>query len=323
MAKEPDAGITTHPEVMRAVIKILKDIGCKIYVGDGPSVWCKQIENVEVVYERTGIRRVCEEESVELVTFDKRRWRKKFPLTTWLDDCDYLVSVPKFKTHDLTLLTGAIKNLFGLVCGTYKTELHKNYFTIEDFAAILVDIYEEARPALTVVDGIIAMEGDGPAASGILRQAGVLIAGSDGVAVDSVLALLMGLSPLDVPTTRSAARRGLGVADDAAIRILGEKLKDVTGEPFQLPVTSLKKKILPIFSGMAKKLVKHHPYAVHENCVRCVGCIQICPQKAISMRKNRIVFNYRRCISCFCCQETCPHGAIKVKKSLVAKMIGL
>lgn len=152
MAKEPAFGIDTHPEVVRAVVKILKDINCKIFIGDGPSVWGNQAENVDTVYERSGIKKVSEEEGVELVKFEHKRWRGKFPLTTWLDNCDYLVNIPKFKTHDLTLLTGAIKNLFGLVWGTYKTELHKNYFNLNDFAKILVDIYEEAKPALTVLD---------------------------------------------------------------------------------------------------------------------------------------------------------------------------
>ena len=125
MAKEPEFGIDTHPEVVRAVIRVLKDINCHIFVGDGPSVWGKEIENVEEVYRLSGITKVCQDEKVELVKFDKRRMREKFPLTIWLDDCDYLINLPKFKTDELTVLTGAIKNNFGLVSGTFKTELRK------------------------------------------------------------------------------------------------------------------------------------------------------------------------------------------------------
>ena len=123
MSKGPECGITTHPEVVRAVIHILKEINCKIIIGDGPSVWGQYIENVDEVYNITGIRQVCQDEGVELVNFNKRRMRDKFPLTATLDECDYLISLPKFKTHEFTLITGAIKNLFGLVSGTYKTEL--------------------------------------------------------------------------------------------------------------------------------------------------------------------------------------------------------
>jgi uncharacterized protein (DUF362 family)/Pyruvate/2-oxoacid:ferredoxin oxidoreductase delta subunit len=324
MAKEPEFGITTHPEVLRAVVRILKQINCKIFVGDGPSVWGNQIEDVDEVYERTGIKRVCQEEGLGLVKFDKRRMREdKFPLTTWLDDCEYLVSLPKFKTHDFTILTGAIKNLFGLVSGTYKTELHKKYFQKEDFARILVDIYQEARPALTVIDGIVAMEGDGPATSGKLRNCGLLLAGSDGVALDSVLAMMMGLLPEDILSTKEAAKRNLGISDIEYIEILGEKLEEAIRAPFQLPSTSFKSRIPRPIIEIAKKFIRFYPKVVQANCIRCQACVRACPKKVISLRANRIVIDYSGCISCFCCQETCPNSAIKVKKSILAKMVGL
>jgi uncharacterized protein (DUF362 family)/Pyruvate/2-oxoacid:ferredoxin oxidoreductase delta subunit len=323
MAKEPESGIDTHPEVVRAVIKILKEINCKIFVGDGPSVWGNQIQNVEEVYRRSGIKNVCEEEMVTLVKFDKNRWRGIFPLSTWLDNCDYLVNLPKFKTHDLTILTGAIKNLFGLVSGTYKTELHKHYFKAEDFSCVLVDIYEMARPALTIIDGIVAMEGEGPGTSGKLRNTGLLLASSDGVALDSILALIMGLEPQDILTTKEAVKRGLGIADINRIDILGEKLEAVIGEPFQLPAISLKTKIPRPIIELAKNLIRFYPKIEYNHCTLCGACIQICPQKVIRMQNKCVVIDYSGCISCFCCQEVCPSAAIKIKKSIVAKLIGL
>lgn len=323
MAKEPEAGITTHPEVVRAVIRILKEIGCEIFLGDGPSVWGNQIENVDEVYSRTGMTRISVEEDVKLVKFDSRRWRQKFPLTTWLDDCDHLVSLPKFKTHDLTLLTGAIKNLFGLISGTYKTELHKNYFEKEAFARILVDIFQETRPALTIVDAILAMEGDGPATSGQLRNLNLLLAGPDCVALDAVMALIMGVEPIDVLSTQEAAKRKLGTADINSIEILGQNLRDILGKPFLLPTTSIKKKIPKPIINIAKQLIKYYPCVEQDNCVACAACIQACPAKVMSMKNKRIVIDYSKCIACFCCQEACPAQAIKVKKSMLAKMIGL
>jgi len=323
MATEPKSGVDTHPEVVRAVLKLLKGINCSIYLGDGPSVWGSQAENVDEVYARSGIKRITEEEGVTLVKFNKRRWRGEFPLTTWLDDCDYLVSIPKFKTHDLTILTGAIKNLYGLVPGTYKTELHKKYFDKEDFSKILVDIYGETRPTLTIIDGIVAMEGDGPGTSGKLRNTGLILVSSDGVALDSVLALIMGLAPLDISTTKEAANRGLGLADINSIQILGERLEDIIEEPFQLPTTSLARKMPRTVIEIGKKLIRFYPKVNHNNCNRCGACIQACPNKVISMKNSRIIINYSGCISCFCCQEACPASAIKVKKSVFAKMIGL
>jgi uncharacterized protein (DUF362 family)/Pyruvate/2-oxoacid:ferredoxin oxidoreductase delta subunit len=323
MAKEPQFGVTTHPEVVRSAIRLLKEINCRVIVGDGPSVWGGYIENVDSVYRVTGIEKVCQEEGAQLVKFDKRRMRAKFPLTTWVDECDQILNLPKFKTHDFTLLTAGIKNLFGLVPGTFKTELHKNYFDREDFARILVDIYEEAKPALTIIDGIVAMEGDGPGTGGKLRSMGLVLAGQDCVALDSVLALIMGVRQFDVLSTKNAAMRGLGVADINSITIMGEKLENVAADKFILPTTSFSAHIPKPVLNLAKKLIKYYPCVERDNCLRCSACIQACPNKAITLKKRGITFDYKKCIACFCCQEVCPEAAIKIKRSLLAKIIRL
>ena len=323
MAKEPEFGITTHPEVVRAVVRILKEINCKMIIGDSPSAWGKQIENVDAVYEKTGIKQVAQEQGIEIVRFDKSRWRKNFPLTTWLDECDYFISIPKLKTHHVTVLTGAIKNLFGLVPGIYKMELHKRHCERDNFAKILVDIYEQAKPALTVVDGIVAMEGNGPATRGKLRNTGLLLAGSDCVALDSVLSLIMGLNPFDILTNKEAAQRRQGIADINSIQILGDRLQDVVGQPFKLPATSIKRNIPKPIINIAKKLILFYPKINLNNCNCCEACIQSCPEKIISIKNNRIVIDYSRCIHCFCCHEVCPNAAIGINRSLIAKLLRL
>ncbi len=323
MAKPPEAGITTHPEVVRAVIRLLKELDCQICVGDSPSVWGKYIENVDEVYSVSGIRQVCIEEGVDLVSFEKRRMRQDFPLASVLDECDHLISIPKFKTHELMLLTGAVKNLFGLVSGTFKTELHKRYFEPEEFAKTLVDIYQQTRPSLTIVDGILAMEGDGPATSGKLRTLGLLLAGSDAIAIDSVMADIMGLKPEDCFTTREAYRRGLGQADLSIIEIAGENYQDLKIKPFLLPASSKKRKLPKPLLNAISRFIRYYPFVLRSKCVKCSACVNICPHKCVSLKKQGIVFNYAKCIACFCCQEVCPAAAIKVKKSLLAKMIGL
>jgi uncharacterized protein (DUF362 family)/NAD-dependent dihydropyrimidine dehydrogenase PreA subunit len=331
MSKGPDSAITTHPEVVRSVIRLLKEINCLITVGDGPSVWGQYIENVDEVYEVTGIKKVCQEEAVRLVNFDKRRMRDKFPLTAQLDECDHLISLPKFKTHELTLITGAIKNLFGLVSGTYKTELHKNYFAPDEFAKILVDIYQEAKPDLTIIDGILAMEGDGPATSGIPRQLNLLLAGSDCVALDTVVARIMGITQQEVLTTKEASLRNLGEAELSKIKIEGEDLEKLNIRPFILPKSSVKLTSLPpIVNKLFKFLVRYYPYSLRLKCTRCGHCVKVCPKQCITFstancggKKSGIQINYNQCIACFCCQESCPEAAIGVRKSLLAKLIGL
>ncbi|MDD5129641.1 MAG: DUF362 domain-containing protein [Candidatus Omnitrophica bacterium] len=323
MSKAPECGITTHPEVVRAVIRILKEINCKVIVGDGPSVWGQYIENVDEVYAVTGIKKVCQDEDVRLVNFDKRRMRDKFPLTAVLDECDHLVSLPKFKTHELTLITGAIKNLFGLVSGTYKTELHKNYFAPSEFAKVLVDIYQEAKPDLTIIDGILAMEGDGPATSGIPRELGLLLCGADCVALDTVVAKIMGVKQ-EVLTTKEASLRNLGQAQLDKIKIEGEGISKLNIRPFILPKNSVKLTSLPpVITKIFKSLVRYYPYSLRLKCTRCGHCVKVCPKQCIRLKKSGIQINYRQCIACFCCQEACPAAAIGVKKSLLAKLIGL
>ncbi|KPK97293.1 MAG: hypothetical protein AMJ95_09765 [Omnitrophica WOR_2 bacterium SM23_72] len=323
MAVEPKKHVTTHPEVVRAVIKILKDLECEVVLGDGPSVWGSQIDNVGEVYNRTGMTKVCEEESVALIEFDKRRMRDKFPLAAVLDECDHVVNVPKFKTHGLTILTGAIKNLFGLVPGTFKTELHKKYFDKEVFSKMLVDIFQEVRPVLTVVDGIVAMEGQGPGTSGKLRNLNLLLAGADSVALDSVMARIMGVDPLDVPTTKEAVRRGLGVADIHSIEIQGCEWAHIAGRPFMLPSSSKRRKIPKPILNLAIKLIRYYPHVKQDLCTKCGACIEACPEKIIRIHNGRLTIDYSKCIACFCCQECCPASAITLRKSLLAKIVGL
>jgi uncharacterized protein (DUF362 family)/Pyruvate/2-oxoacid:ferredoxin oxidoreductase delta subunit len=323
MSKGPEYAITTHPQVVSSVIHILKEINCRIVVGDGPSVWGKNIENVDEVYMVTGIKKVALDEGVALVNFDKRRMRDKFPLTAWLDECDYLINLPKFKTHELTLITGAIKNLFGLVSGTYKTELHKNYFQAAEFVKILADIYQESRPALTIIDGILAMEGDGPGTSGKVRQLNLLLGGSDCVALDTVVARIMGIKHQEVLSTKEAALRGLGEGELSRIKIEGEDIDKLNIRPFILPQASKINNLPGAFKIILKWLIKYYPYSLRLKCTRCGNCVNICPKKCIQLDKIGIAFNYKQCIACFCCQEACPDAAIAVKKSLLAKLIGL
>ena len=187
---------------------------------------------------------------------------------------------------------------------------------------MLVDIYEEAKPALTVVDGIVAMEGEGPS-GGKLRDIGLLFASSDCVALDSVLATIMGLKPYDILTNKEAAQRRLGTTDINSIQILGEKLEDVIGEPIQLPPALLQRNIPRPIIKIAKKLIRFYPKVNHNNCNRCGVCIKACPEKIIGMKNGRIIISYSSCISCFCCQEACPNRAISIKRNLIANLLRL
>ncbi len=323
MAVPASSGIVTHPEVVRAVIRQLKKINCRVLLGDGPSVWGREDRNVERVYEATGMRLLAEQENVELVRFGKHRVRKGVPLSVLLDECDALVNVPKFKTHTLMFLSGGVKNLYGLVSGPYKTELHRRYFRPGQFAEVLADIYGSVKPALTVIDGIVAMEGDGPGTGGRLRSQGVLLAGRDCVALDSALAFMAGVKPESVLSNRAAARKGLGNCDLSAIEVMGEPLETARGAAFRPPSTSITASIPGFLLAPLKKLMRFKPRIDRSLCARCGKCVEICPVKAVCFIDGYPRVDESKCISCFCCHETCPARAIKIAKSWLARLAGL
>ncbi len=318
-AQPPETGIDTHPEFARAVIRLVKETRAQIFLGDSPSVWGTP-ENIDEVYEISGMKRIAEEEKINLIKLDRQAIIGGYVLTTQLKGLSCIINLPKFKTHDLMVLTGAIKNLFGLVPGLFKTELHRRALDAANFSQVLVDIFELAKPRLSVVDGIVAMEGDGPATGGTLRNMNLVLAGADAVSVDAVLATIMGLSPRDILSTREAARRGLGNADLKDIEILGSSIQDFVARDFKLPQTSLLNKLPQPILQAVRKLVRFFPKIDHDLCRMCEVCSKSCPKGAISRRPQEMRIEYNRCVYCFCCQEVCPHGAVKVEKSLFTKI---
>lgn len=321
-ATTPETAIDTHPEFVRSVIKLVKQTGAKIFLGDSPSVWGRPQE-VDNVYEKSGMKQIAEEENIELVKFDRSRLKSGYPIAIWADECDCIISLPKFKTHDLTILTGAIKNLFGLIPGLYKTELHKRALSSPEMAEVLADIYSVVKPKLSIVDGILALEGDGPASGGTPRNLGLILASSDAVAVDSVMAAIMGLRPKDVLSTKEAAERNLGCADFDDIEILGENIQDVIVSDYKLPQTSILNKIPRPFLTLGKSFLRFRPIIDESKCTVCGLCVKACPVSAISIENKHTRINNAKCVLCLCCKEVCPQGAVSVKKSLVAKMIGI
>ncbi len=333
MAATPDTGITTHPEFTRQVLRILKEINCRIYLGDGPSVFGSQMENIVKVYDQTGLRKMAEEEAVELVTFDKRYMpatpegaQGYFPLAQYVKDCDYILNLPKFKTHEYMIITGAVKNLFGLIPGTFKLECHKNFQQPEHFAKMLLDVCTAVKPALSIVDGITGMEGNGPATSGTKRDIGLVLAGGDPVALDTVIAAVMNARPENIYTIKEALNRNLPGASLNNIDVLGEKLKNAVIRGFRLPEISLPRAILnnlpPFAANLLKKLLTFQPKIDSDVCRLCNACVNNCPQKTMSNKNGKIVIDYSGCISCFCCREVCPYAAIGIKKSFLARLLG-
>ncbi len=316
-ARLPEDAVDTHPEVVRAVVRLVKGAGAVPFIGDSPGGFGK---NIDEVFEKSGMKRIADEEGIELETFTASRFVSGIPIARQIFDSDRVISIPKFKTHSITVLTAAIKNMFGSVVGLYKAECHSRAPKEEDFSKIIAKVYSLTKPHLTVVDGIIAMEGDGPS-SGIIRKMSLVMAGEDAVSVDSCLAKIMGLVPLDILVTRQAYEAKLGEADLSKIEVLGDALDTFVAKDFKLPQTTPLKYLPKNVTDCVASLIRFKPYIDDETCARCNLCKIACPVNCIEIEKNYCKIDYKKCVRCLCCHEVCPYRAIGIKRNILTKLV--
>lgn len=313
-ARPPESGVCTHPEVARAVIKLVKRVTGSVYVGDSHGGF--DVINMDNVYEASGIKKICQEEGVELVRFDSVKAIDGIPFASIISGVDVVINLPKMKTHGFTALTGAVKNIFGTVVGKYKAECHFRFEKKEDFCFHLVKIFSHVKPALNLMDGIVAMEGDGPTA-GTLRKSGLILASPDAVALDAVFTELAGIKA-PILTTTYAGKMGLGVSDISLIEISGEKIENARMKDFKLPQATFFYNPPAWSLWFLGKLLRSYPFVKSSVCISCRICEKNCPAKAIDIDRYHI--DYSKCIYCFCCHELCPHSSIGVRKTLAGKL---
>jgi Pyruvate/2-oxoacid:ferredoxin oxidoreductase delta subunit len=239
-------------------------------------------------------------------------------------EADAIINLPKFKTHGMTTLTGAVKNLFGCIPGKRKVQWHLNTGVDHgSFMRMLVELSGLLKSRFTIMDSIVGMEGNGPG-SGDPRTMGVLLAGRDPVAVDSVAGRLVGLSPQEMPVIKAAAAAGIGETKAGNIQIVGDELSAFMVNGFRLPPREHPEWRMPEFlRKRLKEALTTRPVIDHGRCVRCGVCQKDCPQQAIAEQHDQVLaIDYRICIRCFCCQEFCPQGAITVGRGWMLKAFG-
>ena len=322
-AKAPECAVTTHPEVLRAAIELVRDAGGIPLVGDSPG-----FGDFRKVAEKSGLLRVAEETGAELVEFadavevTSEGMFKRFELARPYLEADRVINLPKLKTHEMMTMTCAVKNLFGAVVGHAKAAWHlKAGADKELFARMLLEIYLIRKPDLTIVDAVTAMEGNGPG-SGDPREVGLLLAGVNPVAVDVIAAEIAGIPKKLLFVERTALKLGIAGADRAALHTVGTPLAEARVAPFRLPPLSDVQWGLPSF---LKNRLRHYlttrPCVVPEQCELCGVCVNACPPRAIEIKDGKLSFDYHRCIRCFCCRELCPHGALDVRTGALLKII--
>ena len=320
--KSPEKAVTTHPSILRGMIQIVREAGGVPFIGDSPSVG-----SLMKTAEKAGIKAVADEMKCPLVEFNKpvlppkRKGKifKQLEIDQTVLEVDVIINLPKFKTHSLTLLTLGVKNLFGCIPGPRKALWHlKAGEDRKTFAQILVDVYQIIHPSLTILDGIVGMEGNGPN-SGQPIPLGLILASGDSLSLDQIVCDLLGVSRKSLLTNRVAFEQGLG---KDGIEVVGEKVEDVRIPHFQFPTLSQPDWNLPGFLRRAlKNALTSKPVVQEEICNACDRCSEICPPKALARKGKDLVFDYEQCIRCFCCLEVCPEGAISIKPGWALKLV--
>lgn len=307
-------GIVTNPAVLRAVVEKVETMGpAAILVGDNPGLISYGAN--EESFKKTGLMEAAKGHYVNIgddsvkVPFNPD-FMPHVSVSRIVLETDVLISLPKFKTHGLTVMSGAIKNCYGFLPGAQKARLHRAAGTPERFREMLVDVFRIRVPDLFIVDAIVGMEGNGPA-SPDLRDIGLILASDNAVAMDGVISTMMGCAPEGLRFLRKAKEMGLGDYDLAKIEIIGE-LRKLPG--FKLPPLSGdsidQNKDVQEF---LRQRTLMRPKADPQLCTGCGTCVDQCPEKALSMHDRTPQVDASACITCFCCQEVCPEKAITLR----------
>ncbi len=320
--KAPEKAVTTHPEIVRQVILLVQQAGGQVSVGDSPG-----LGKPESVAHKCGILDVIESTGAHFAPFEESvpihleaGTFHQLEVARDALETDVIINLPKLKTHQMMGYTGAVKNLFGLVVGMRKVRLHLQAGTDKAFFALmLLELAERFKPALSIMDAIIGMEGNGPG-SGDPVQIGAMLASPSPLALDTVATAMVGLPAKRVWTQQVAIQTNRPGVDLNDIGLYGPPLSSINVENFQPAKTSDVNFGLPKpLKNLLKNAVSAQP-EISATCERCGHCITHCPPHAMQMDNRGVQIDYGRCIRCFCCQELCPHNAISTRQGILLRL---
>ncbi|MCI8937367.1 MAG: DUF362 domain-containing protein [Lachnospiraceae bacterium] len=325
MAKGPEFPATTHPLVIKAVVRWLREHGVSHITLAESSGGLYNAEHMKNVYQVCGMKQLAPDVTLNMdfsaQTINCREGfaNHSFHLITPILNADYIINICKLKTHAMTGYSGGIKNLFGTIPGLEKPQMHYRWPDIRDFSRMLLELAQTVNPQLTIIDAIDAMEGNGPT-GGTSHPLHLLLVARDFYTQDYFAAGLMKLDPMEIEMIKQAVESGL--AKPCEIELVGDPVPDDL-TPFQVPDTrkldftgSLPDFLHKPFVFIATRLFKSYPQLDKNLCVGCGKCAESCPAHIIKIKNKKAIFKKKGCISCFCCQEMCPMKAISVKKAL-------
>jgi len=317
-----DSAAVTHSEFVRALVRILKDRNCNVWIGDSSGGAIAGVAPTAQAFKVSGYVKVAEEEGAEIKNFDREgvvavRPESQCEETMYIAkpmlDADVVINLPKLKTHSAQIFSGAVKNVFGCIPGLRKARYHKMAPDSSSFGEIICDIHRATKIQLHIMDGILAMQGEGPTA-GSVYQAKKILVSEDPLALDAVAAKMLGIEIEDVPILETARKRNLGESFLKNITLAGDYEQVPRLDGFKLP-----KRIKGTKKRNSKVLVKiieffnTHPQINTNKCKKCNMCVESCPVQAIDKETKKIDYNV--CIECMCCHELCMFKAVELKNS--------
>lgn len=320
--KSSDSAAITHSEFTRAIARILKDLGCTVWIGDSSGGAIAGMAPTTQSLKASGYEKMAEEEGAEIKNFDREgvvevpaesRPGEKMFIAKPIFDADVVINLPKLKTHSAAIYTGAVKNVFGCIPGLRKAFYHKIAPDQEAFGEIISDIHKAARFYLHIMDGITAMQGEGPTAGEPYNSNKILIS-KDPLALDAVGAKMLNMNIDRVPILAVAQKRGVGEGNLDNIVLDGDYKAVPSLEGFKLP-----KRFTSNIAGNSKAVAKvvdffrTRPAVNEKKCRKCNMCVESCPVQAIDKETKKI--NYEKCIECMCCHELCMFKAVELKSN--------
>jgi len=331
--EEAESAVVTNYKLFEAVIRIIKDYSNNITFGDSPG-----FGDSRKAAEKSGLMEVADRYGVKFDDFrdavhiklDNSILCKSWTVARAPYEADVLITLPKLKTHAMAYFTGAIKNQFGCVPGSMKASWHTRMPEANNFCKMLLDLNTVVDTKFAILDGIIAMEGNGPK-SGKPKKMDTIIMGESLSAVDSTAVRLIGYeNPLDIPALKEAQDYKWGSVLPEDYKILGENIEEMKCRDFEL----CRKGgnfywINPQVTNFLRNMIAPNPSLIKEKCIGCGRCYEVCPEKPRVIKmvqgkgKKIPVWDMSECIRCFCCQELCPCGAIETKYTRLSKLIGM
>ncbi len=338
MKANPSDSITSHPVVVEAVIETLKNYDpCSITIAESPGGPYSPA-TLKIIYNSTGMTKVAEKTAINInydtsfenVSYHNGKVCKNFDIITPILNADIIVNICKLKTHSLTTMSGAVKNLFGTIPGIHKFEMHTRFKDLSIFEPMLVDLcsFHCSRvPVLNVCDAIYGMEGNGPS-GGDVRNFGLLLSSLNPFNLDSVCSAILGIEN-KVGFIEEGKKRGYCPFSAKDITISGKEISKYKINDVKLPETKslwFLKNLPTLFGGKLNKFFEPKPDIIKNKCIGCGECMRSCPASTIVLintKKSRKIAKIipDKCIKCYCCQELCPIRAVKIKNNPIFKIL--